>query len=670
MLRLVSKLLGKHTAPKSLSRHLRRPLRLEALEDRCVPAVLFVDPNNLVIRGAFSTITAAVNAAHAGDTIKVVAGTYHEEQIDLNKAGLTIIGGQVRIPVEEHPGPSTLVVENPTSIGFILDANNVTVEGFTIVQGVEGIAANSAFSGYRILGNTFTDNAEGVILNTALVAAGTTTISGNHFESGTPSGLSAIQQDVDVAIVGPGASNVVISSNHFVATEATASIDVDSTKQSTNIQVLDNSFSGDAGIKMGNAASVKIDSNFILNPLSTAIALDGGVTNSTVAGNTIVATSETSVDGIVVDASVVNGVNSGISMLNNTIRAMNVGISVDPANHTTISGNTVAFSSQDGINVNDTAGSVGHLIAPPTPIPATANTITGNTVAHSGGTGISVTSDTGDTVAHNVADDNQSGGIALTGTSTTAVTSNVAEFNVTAGISLSTGTKNTVSGNNVSFNDTGVDLEANFNTVSSNVAAQNILVGFQLGRGTQSNTLTGNTASGNLEGGFLSFGSSNTFNHNVAVNNLSSGGGAGFLVEGNNNTLTGNTASGNSQDGIDILGINCLVNANIVVDNGNHGIFFNGGTAETVTGNTADRNGGDGIVLTGTSNSQVASNTVLNNLVSGIEVGGSGNTITLNTALGNGLTVGGFDLFDDSGTTTANTWSKNTAGTRNPGGLG
>ncbi len=607
----------------------------------------------------------------------MVAGTFNEEQIDINKPGLTIIGGQVRIPAEEHAGPSTLEVTNPSAIGFILDANNITIEGFTIVQGSNAIDANAGFSGFHILGNTFHDSGAAVHLQTTLTLARPTTVSDNTFTSGD-AGLTGVQQGDDVLIDGAGASNVVISHNHFVnGAEADAAVRVHGTSQSTNIQILDNSFSADAGITVANAANVNISGNRIANPvftnsLSKAIGLDGGVINSRVAHNIISSSATTNVDGIVVDAVTNANPDSGDSLLSNTIRGMNVGILIDPANHTTVSGNTITFSSADGIEIDDTPGTVGNLIIGVGPPPITvSNTISANTVAQSSGTGIAITGDTGDTVAHNIVNDNQNGGIALTNTSFSTVSANTAEFNVTAGISLTGSINNHVLANAVSFNDTGIDLASNFDSISNNVANQNILYGFQLEPQTQHDTLSGNAANGNLQLGFLDSGSAN----NSFFSNTADGNQTGFLVEGAGNTLVGNVASLNTLDGMQVINASGeLIKANVINDNGRLGLFISDDiedeTASTIIGNTTNHNGSDGINLNNTKAFTVTGNTSLDNLGDGIDVGGSGNTISGNTALGNGLAAGGFDLFDASGTTTQNTWSKNHANTRNPSSLG
>src|SRR5262245_12838340 len=104
------------------ARNARRPaLTLNALEGRCVPATLFVDPNVAPSGSIFDSIGAAVTAAHSGDTIKVVAGTYRGI-IDINKPGLQILGGQVRVS-GEPTGPTDVFprIFPQGQSGFVID---------------------------------------------------------------------------------------------------------------------------------------------------------------------------------------------------------------------------------------------------------------------------------------------------------------------------------------------------------------------------------------------------------------------------------------------------------------------------------------------------------------------------------------------------------------------
>src|SRR5262249_13468562 len=139
-------------------------------------ATLWVDPKVAPSGNIFSTIAAAVAAAHNGDTVKVVAGTY-PEQLDVNKT-LTLIGGQVRAS-SEPTGPS--IVEAGLGAAFKLLAANITVKNFTIQGSIAGIETSSSFAGYQIFGNTFFDDAVGIALATSLINPANSTVSGNTF---------------------------------------------------------------------------------------------------------------------------------------------------------------------------------------------------------------------------------------------------------------------------------------------------------------------------------------------------------------------------------------------------------------------------------------------------------------------------------------------------------
>ncbi len=144
-------------------------------------------------------------------------------------------------------------------------------------------------------------------------------------------------------------------------------------------------------------------------------------------------------------------------------------------------------------------------------------------------------------------------------------------------------------------------------------------------RAAQANSLTGNAARGNLQVGFLSFGTGNTFDHNVAVANVQDG----FeILESSaattTNTVTNNTASQNGLDGMQLFeGSHDLVQGNVANDNGRLGLFIQEDSADTIAGNTTDRNGSDGILLAGTTGSAVSATTTQSNLGDGIDVDGA-----------------------------------------------
>ena len=106
-------------------------LRLEALEDRAVPAILQVNP---AIPTAFHTIQSAINAAQPGDTIDVAHASYFEDVVIDRSVSLI---GQ----------PDPLTHQNPFIVGNgggggieavvrIADGvSNVTIQNFAIGDG-------------------------------------------------------------------------------------------------------------------------------------------------------------------------------------------------------------------------------------------------------------------------------------------------------------------------------------------------------------------------------------------------------------------------------------------------------------------------------------------------------------------------------------------------------
>ncbi|MBP6213422.1 MAG: right-handed parallel beta-helix repeat-containing protein, partial [Pyrinomonadaceae bacterium] len=92
------------------------------------PLLLQVDDDSIQCPGAgYSTIQSAINAAGPGATVQVCAGTYTED-INVNKAGLTLIGAGVDV--------STIIGPHLTGDGntVLITASGVTVDGFTITR--------------------------------------------------------------------------------------------------------------------------------------------------------------------------------------------------------------------------------------------------------------------------------------------------------------------------------------------------------------------------------------------------------------------------------------------------------------------------------------------------------------------------------------------------------
>jgi parallel beta-helix repeat protein len=692
MRRLILNLFGNRKAARGRSGRpsQKHRLLLEPLEDRSLMSVLLVDPQIAPRGGAFATISAAVNAAHNGDTINVVPGTYHEG-VDVTKS-VTIIGGvHFGLGIGQF-GPS-IVLANPASTGFAFDANNITVENFTISQEADAIRTDAAFSGFHVLNDNFVDDQSGVHLNTSLdPLAQTSTISGNTFTFDNH-GVAAHD---DVLIDNGGARNVVISGNFFHASEIDASISVAAKNQSSNVQIVNNRFSSASGIVIANTDKAKVDNNIFANPAGgDGVFVAGGVTNSEVAGNTL--TTSQTLTGILLAEGVVQTANSGNTIAKNTLVGFGTGILLSGSSQTILSGNDVAGSQKDGIELTSTAttstvsgntvfqsGLAGiHLASAKGSTVsnntiedsgqsgvfldgASSNMVVANRVNDSGGDGITLSHANGNTISNNTTDDNTLSGILLNGASGNTLLGNVAIHNLaqsgtSAGISLQSSTGNTLTSNEVEFtqdtafylvrsnsnslsnntarfDNTGFDLDhATNNTLSGNVASHDRQGGFQLGDFATGNTLSGDTAQNDAFGfsaDGLAVGNTpggNTLTHDVASNNQSDG----FLIFHGANTLSNDVANGNGNFGFDLVEVSgSSLKANTANNNLMSGFFFHGtGVGNTVSGNTANNNLGDGFHLQDIGTSTIAGNTADGNATNGISlVAGSKNTLSGNTA--------------------------------------
>ena len=222
-----------------------------------------------------------------------------------------------------------------------------------------------------------------------------------------------------------------------------------------------------------------------------------------------------------------------------------------------------------------------------------------------------------------------------------------------------TSSSNTISGNTATGNYYGIYLQSSSgNTISGNTATGNS-VGIRLTSSSNGNTITGNTANGNSVVGIDLFSSgSNTITGNTATGNLE----GIFLFTSSNNTVSGNTATGNTFG----IYLTSSSNGNTITGNtatsNSVGIrLTSSSNGNTITGNTATGNTESGIVLDSSSNSTVSGNTATGNSV-GIRLTSSsnGNTITGNTANGNGHTGIYLEYNCNSNTITGNIVTGNT----------
>jgi parallel beta-helix repeat protein len=615
----------------------------------------------------FADIQTAINSSsvHNGDTIKVEPGTYSDvgfpsDTVTVNKS-LTIIGGQPRVSTQN--GPSIVTSDD---VGFTLKVNDITIQHFTIEPttvspATAGILTDSAHSGYKILDNIIENETAGVHLNTALnKSAHDSTISGNNF---SPVDIDGILTDI-------GARNVTISNNFFSAA-SDAAIKVAGSSLSTDVDMLNNSVNGPS-ILLENATDSEISGNTMSGPtgstdpnLTAAIFLGGGVTDTEVTQNAIIAvaglTPSRTLNGIQVAPfpGTLLPVNDDNDIAWNTVVGANLlvdGILLDGATGSEVSHNSVQTCRADGIGL--VAGS-------------TDNSVTHNT-SNLSFNGIKVNGSDGNSLSGNTTNNNTQDGISVNPSDNTIISGNTSNYN-RVGIEIQ-GKNNTVTCNTTNFdNDEGILVEpSDKTTVSSNTASFVASFGIFVFNSTNS-TISSNAANYNGFGGIEVEDDSNAAGQKDKISdNTTNGNRIGIIVTGSTRvTISKNTANSNQLNGIEVANGSGFpfagtegdtfdtISGNTANYNMGDGIVLQNVDTNTVTGNTASHNfGGNGIHLANSDKNTLTGNTTNFNLNDGIlvDINSTANMIKKNTALNNG----NWDIEDAAGLATTNTWSGNT----------
>jgi parallel beta-helix repeat protein len=252
------------------------------------------------------------------------------------------------------------------------------------------------------------------------------------------------------------------------------------------------------------------------------------------------------------------------------------------------------------------------------------------------------------TITDNTINNYQKGGIVVTNTGSNAsisdnVINGAGSTGVVAqnGIEISAGATGTVADNTVKNNIYNSPVSP------AQFAASGILID-QAGNNVN---VSNNTVTNNDAGIWVL----DTSNAAITDNNVSGSTYFGIALDiistgDSNDTVKDNVSNHNTGDGIDLFGAaNSTVNGNTTSSNGGNGIMLDqGSTHNTVNNNVSKSNAGIGILMTAaTSSNSITNNTLLNNIVFDAE----------DLSVGTG--TGG----------TANTWTNNTTGTKNPGGL-
>jgi hypothetical protein len=370
-----SRTLARKPAARLCPPSYRRGLRLEWLEDRSTPATLFVDDSlvagtalgsvpssiqvtadrdgsgtlttgdrvtiaagetgttaNLTFNAApntgagdvgsvYSTITAAIAAAAAGDTIAIAKGTY-AESVAINKQ--LILDGLTGVA-------SDVVIDPASGAAVTVTVPGVTLRDLRVTGATDGIVATNVAS--LNLSNVQVDANTGTGLTLTGTGAGATldlsgvTLTGNTTAGATVSGFPTI----NLAVGGSTPATVTVTG--------------------TSVQVTSGAATGQA-VNLTGATAVTITGSsaadtFVVTPPATggpAITIDGGLPTGVMPGDRIDLTTTT---GLTVTATAgANGFSGSIT--SGTTAAVNFSGIESFADGSTISGQVFVDTDQDG----------------------------------------------------------------------------------------------------------------------------------------------------------------------------------------------------------------------------------------------------------------------------------------------------------------------------------
>jgi hypothetical protein len=301
----------------------------ETLEDRTHLAAHIVGKST-----NYATIQAAVNAAVAGNTITVDAGSYNET-VTINKT-LTLKGAKAGIDARTRSTSGESIVSNVNG-AFRINAKGVILDGFT-VQGETsqadltgaGIVMAPTVSGTQLRNNIVQYNVAGVFLANSS-ASDACIIQNNLFKNNNNAGRQGGRGIYTNGSLTNGfLTNVIIDSNTFTGNrggsgttslESAVAFEAQrATSVQSNLTITNNTFTANGkSLLFFNSTNVKIQGNTatgILDWYSGCFRFEGNNHNVNISYNTI---TNNSGPGVAVDSNGVPGDNSGFVVNFNNI---------------------------------------------------------------------------------------------------------------------------------------------------------------------------------------------------------------------------------------------------------------------------------------------------------------------------------------------------------------
>jgi Calx-beta domain/Right handed beta helix region len=322
-----------------------------------------------------STISAAVTASSAGDTIVVCPGSY-PEQVTVNKS-LTIVGPQAGVDARTRSVPvaAEAVVNGSGTTGnhttpFVVTANGVTIDGFTIQE-----AGDSNNFGFNVLlgagtsGETFQNNIVRDGIAGLSLGSDSTIIQHNLFSlNNRPGPLSGSGIYTDQFNSGGSLTTVLIGANRFVGNQ-NGGVLLASTQpgSQSGITISNNTFEGGGnGLLAFNLSGSGFTRNTVSGTAGSSIVIGGGVGGFAVSENSI---SDVATRAIRVGDFGGGSANSGVTITcNSIVRAPTAGLEVDAAAGAYTGGLDAGFNwwnSPTGPAIASNPGGTGEKIVDP-----------------------------------------------------------------------------------------------------------------------------------------------------------------------------------------------------------------------------------------------------------------------------------------------------------------
>ena len=264
----------------------------------------------------YITIQLAVNASAPGDVILVAAGVYNENVTVMTT--LTLKGFQVGHDARTRSGSESTI--NGGGANFTINADNVTIDGFTLNGPVNAGSASIVMQG----GNTGETIQNNIFNNPGRAASFTT--NNTVFTKNLVNNVFATASDGFQANTTP-ITNVSIYDNSFHGANGNIyNADITIIEGSSNVLISGNKSTGDGTLiaLFKTNASLVIGNTVIGDGSSSAVYIGGGNSNVVVSGNTV----SNAGSAVNVANNYGVGLNSSVTIIGNNLHNNITGIKV------------------------------------------------------------------------------------------------------------------------------------------------------------------------------------------------------------------------------------------------------------------------------------------------------------------------------------------------------